>query len=410
VLGIRDKNIWLVYAAIFLLGTAYGASLSVTPLQLAVAHFTTEQIGTLAIGFAGGIVAMSIPAGALVRRLSAKRSLALSLVVYAIAVVLFPLQTTYPGTFVVRAIDGAASVGIWVACETVLLARSEKARKALVMSLYAIAIAIGYLTGSGLARVVALFVSGYRTVFFGAGALAALTGVLVVIALDRDAHVPANSEENDPGSDPPPSSSSSSIALLYRIKTSAIATFAYGYFQAAVVLFLPLYLVESKHVDKDDTILIVAFFAGGMLLFSSVAARIGDRIGHLRVMAVLAIVGISMIIGFVVLTSWPLMCAAIFVAGATLASISPLSLALQGHIVSPAEYSRANGLYNACYAFGMLLGPPISSVIMTRYGGATMLYHFAALWTVFVASAIVFRADDPRARAERVLEAVGSAS
>jgi MFS family permease len=114
-------------------------------------------------------------------------------------------------------------------------------------------------------------------------------------------------------------------------------------------------------------------------------------------------IGLTMIAGFVVLESWPAMCAAIFVAGATLASISPLSLALQGHIVSPAEYSRANGIYNACYALGMLLGPPISSILMTRYGGPAMLYHFAALWAAFVVSAIAFRADDPRAQPRRVV-------
>lgn len=402
-LGIRDKNIWVVYATIFLLGTAYGASLACTPLQLTAARFSTEQIGTLAIGFAGGIVAMSIPAGALVRRLSGKRTLALSLAVYAVAVVLFPMQRTYAGTFVVRALDGASSVGIWVACETVLLARSEKERKALVMSLYAIAIALGYLAGSGLARGVAWLVHAYRPVFFGAGALAALTSALVWLMLDGNAHAGAQPETSAPSE-----ATSSAFELLLRIKTSCIATFAYGYFQAAVVLFLPLYLVASKHVPKDDTLLIVGFFAAGMLLFSSVAARIGDRTGHLRVMAVLAVTGTSMILAFVVLTSWPLMCLAIFVAGATLASISPLSLALQGHIVSPAEYSRANGLYNACYALGMLLGPPISSVIMTRHGGAVMLYHFAALWVAFVASAIAFRADDPHAARAVVPRTIGA--
>jgi len=165
------------------------------------------------------------------------------------------------------------------------------------------------------------------------------------------------------------------------------------------VLFLPLYLVEAKHVPAESTILITAFFAGGMLVFSSIAARIGDRVGHLRVMTVLASIGLAMILGFVFLSSWPLMCVAIFVAGATLASISPVSLALQGHIAEPRDYSRANAIYNACYALGMLVGPPISSVLMsTRGGGPAMLFHFAAMWGVFIVATVVFRNDDPRWR------------
>src|SRR4029077_2965538 len=80
-------------------------------------------------------------------------------------------------------------------------------------------------------------------------------------------------------------------ALLWRIKTSCLATFSYGYFQAAVVLFLPLYLVEHKHIEERATTIMTALFAGGMLLFSPVAARLGDRHGHLRTMGALASVG-----------------------------------------------------------------------------------------------------------------------
>jgi nitrate/nitrite transporter NarK len=93
----------------------------------------------------------------------------------------------------------------------------------------------------------------------------------------------------------------SALKLVWRIKTSCFATFAYGYFQASVVLFLPLYLVESKGIAREQTVLIPAFFAAGMLLFSNVAGRLGDRIGHLRVMRGLALVGMTMVLGFVFL-------------------------------------------------------------------------------------------------------------
>jgi hypothetical protein len=70
-----------------------------------------------------------------------------------------------------------------------------------------------------------------------------------------------------------------------------------------------------------------------------------------------------------------------------------VSLALQG--VISAEYSRATAIYNAFYAAGMLLGPPISSRIFQAYGGAPMLFQLAALWAAFVAFSVVFYRDDP---------------
>jgi MFS family permease len=107
-----------------------------------------------------------------------------------------------------------------------------------------------------------------------------------------------------------------------------------------------------------------------------------------------------MVASFAWITSFGLMALAVFVAGATLASISPLSLALQGVVVEPTDYSRANALYNAFYAAGMLLGPPLSSVIFDARGGAFMLAHLAALWVGFVLFATAFLRDDPGTRPE----------
>jgi MFS family permease len=115
------------------------------------------------------------------------------------------------------------------------------------------------------------------------------------------------------------------------------------------------------------------------------------------VMRALAAVGTVMVAGFVVLTSLAPMCVAVFVAGATLASISPVSLALQGVVTPPRDLSRANAFYNASYAAGMLLGPPTSGYLFENAGGGPMLWHLAALWVGFVATTIVFASDDPRA-------------
>ena len=134
-----------------------------------------------------------------------------------------------------------------------------------------------------------------------------------------------------------------------------------------------------------------------MLLFTNVAGRLGDRYGHLLLMRTLAIIGMTTIVGFVLLDQFWLMAVAVTIAGMTLASISPISLALQGVIVEPNDYSRSNAIYNAFYAGGMLLGPPLSSRIFADFGGSAMLYHLGAIWAAFVVFAIIFSRDDPAA-------------
>jgi hypothetical protein len=78
-----------------------------------------------------------------------------------------------------------------------------------------------------------------------------------------------------------------------------------------------------------------------------------------------------------------------------------VSLALQGVVTPAPELGRANAFYNAAYAAGMLIGPALSSVLFTRYGGAAMLFHLAALWACFVGLTVVFAGDDPNAGRSR---------
>jgi MFS family permease len=387
---VRDPNIRLVYLAVLLLGTAYGLSIAVIALHLDARGFSKSDIGQLAAFFASGIAATSLPVGLLLRRFSAKTTLTASLVGYAAMVGAFPLLRSFAAIAVARFFDGAFSVGIWVSCETVLLMRSDEDNKAYVTSLYAVAIAIGYVIGPLVAGPVVRHLS-MPSAFFVSAVIAAVAAVLVWARLDPDppgaheAHAPSGGK----------ASTTSALELITRIKTSCFATFAYGYFQSSAVLFLPLYLVESKGIPQDKTILVTAFFAAGMLLFSNAAGRLGDRIGHLLVMRALAAIGVVMVLGFVFLDTFPPMAAAVFVAGATLASISPVSLALQGVVTAKHDYSRANAIYNVFYAAGMLLGPPISGAILQRFGGAAMLYHLAALWMTFVVFSTTFAADDP---------------
>jgi MFS family permease len=399
---INDPNIWRVYVATLILGLGYGMAISLLPLLLNAKGFDKQSIGTLAAWFAAGIVALSLPMSSLIQRFTAKVTLTASLFGYALTVGVFPFLESYHAMAAVRFFDGAFSVAIWVSCETILLARAGTSNKAFVMSLYAIAISLGYIGGPWLSWLLTP-VASMNAGFVTAGLLATSAAVFTLVRLDRALPIHDAEEYGQSvaaGSNRAVDDAAMVTAgqLLWRIKNSCFATFAYGYFQVSVVLFLPLFMIESKGIAQKDTITISFYFAAGMLVFLNIAARIGDRFGHLFTMRVLGTIGGFMVLGFAFLDSYALMCIAIMIAGATLASISPVSLALQGVVVERQNYARANSIYNVFYAAGMLLGPPISSILFERYGGAMMLYHLAALWAAFVLFTLVFYRDDPAAR------------
>ncbi|HVY29202.1 MAG TPA: MFS transporter [Polyangiaceae bacterium] len=398
---INDPNVIRIYLATLGLGTAYGMAISVIAVFLTARGYKETDIGSLAAWFAAGIMVTAVASGTIVGKLGAKRVLTAALLIYASTVALFPFAPSYGAIAGLRFFDGAASVLVWVSSETILVARARREIKAFVTSIYGMSIAVGYGFGSFGAFVAAKVLPNER-VFLVAGAISVLTSLFVLFRLDKNAD--AHHEGPSDDSEGKVSERSPLGALVNRIKTSCFATFCYGYFQSSVVLFLPLFMKQEKGIPDEYTRLITAFFAVGMLLAINVAGRIGDRYGHLLVMRVLAVIGTTMIAGFVWLDGFAGMAVAVAIAGASLASISPLSLALQGLVTR--EYHRATGVYNAFYAAGMVLGPPISSQIFHRSGGGPMLYHLSALWVAFVVFAQVFRRDDPRAAASTSAPAV----
>jgi len=395
---IRDRNIWLVYGTIFSVGIAYGLSIAIIPIFLDARGLGKTSMGWLAAIFASGICLLSLPMGRILRRFSAKGTLVACLLGYAVCVTLFPYLRSFWAVSVARFLDGAFSVGVWVSCETVLLARAGKENKAFVTSLYAMSLAIGYVIGPIASKGI-VAVASFDVAFVLAGAIALVAaGIASRIDGGIGAHEdpPPEGAATTSGEEPP----EKERPLAWRTKTSLFATFAYGYFQSSAVLFLPLYLMKERNVAEKDTILVTAFFALGMLLFSNYAGKLGDRYGHLSVMRYLAAVGFVTVASFVFLSSFPLMCLSVFVVGATLASISPVSLALQGIITQKHEIARANAIYNTFYAAGMLIGPPLSGLVFERIGGRTMIFHFSLLWLAFAVFAWVFAKDDPAARAK----------
>lgn len=386
---ITDPNIFIVYACIFLLGIAYGVAIALLPLELTRRQFSDQAMGILTSVFAAGIVTLSLPMGAILRKVSPKHTLLFALFGYALTLAVFPSLRAPVPVGLSRFADGAFSVAIWVSCETILLERANQEHRAFITSLYAMSMAIGYVLGPLLAKGL-VAVAPSAIAFYVAAALAVLSGL---IATRLDAIAPHALDESKTTSE---QGALSAWALLHKTKTSCFGTFAYGYFQASVVVFLPRFLIRDRNIPEENTLLVTAFFALGMLLFTNPAGRLGDRYGHLLLMRVLACVGTLMIGSFIYLPSFTLMCAAVFVAGASLASISPVSLALQGAVTAERDLGRANAIYNAFYALGMLIGPPITSVIFTAKGGEAMLLHFVLMWSGFVVFTWVFAADDPR--------------
>lgn len=394
-----DRNLWVVYRTMIVLSTAYGIALAVMPMVLEHRHLGPDVVGELASFFALGLVLFAAPSGAVIRRFSARWTLAVAIVGYGVMIGIIPLLGSYTSLAVDRFVDGLFSMGAWMSGETLVLWRAPRADKALATSLSASFTMSGYPIGAA----ISLGISGWLSPehrFVLAGAIACAAAVVAATGLDPDPVLPPHEVEQGSGAGAGPTTRTGTLALAWRIKTSCAATFASGFFQSSGALFIPRLLVDERHVPEEHASVVVGLVGLGMLLFASPAGRLGDRIGHLAVMRLLALAGLLGMLAFFVLDSFAAMCVVILIAGGAITSMPPLSLALQGVIAQPDEYTRTNSIFNVFFASGLVVGPFLTGRVFHAHGGTGMLVLFASLWAVFVALSLVFRKDDPRARGE----------
>lgn len=395
------RHLKRLYAATIPFGIGCGISLGITPTYLPKLGFNEQNIGTLSLFFAAGLVLFALPVGAFIRKFSAERVMYLSLFIYGITLIAFPWFTSYEGIGFVRFFDGMGTIGVWVASETILLGHAPRSHKAYLTTLYAIFLASGYVIGPFVSLGLAMAHVSEQLSFAIGGIVefaAALFVFLMLPSIPPTEKIDGEDPEAKAGTAEQTSGQASGLSILWKIKTSCFAAFSYGYFQAAAVLFLPRFVIVTKGIADDKTRIFPGLFCFGMLACSNIAGRIADRVGHLKTVRVLSSIGLVAIFGFAYMDSYLMMCLVIIIAGATFASMSPVALALTGVVVKPHDYSRANSIYNMFYATGILLGPVISGAIFQRWGGATMLQHQVALWAVFVVFATFFRNDDPAQR------------
>jgi len=403
---LRDPNIRTAYVVCGMTGTAYGMVTAVVAVYLNKVRGIDElTIGELATFFSLGIAVFSVPMGILIKKLSPRTMLAVALLVYAAATAIFPFLLSFGGLATARGIDGAFSVGVWVSLETVLLMRTSTAHRGLITSLYTISMATGYGLGAVFGWAVMLLYP-IQMVFVAAGLFASLAALIAYVFLDREIHPITGSDhghEHEHADEARPAAAEAArppiLSLYWKIKTACIPTFCYGYFQASLVLFLPLFLIESRHVPKEDTSLLVASFSIGMAASVVFVGRLGDRFGHLKTVRSLVALGVVLSASLVYLPTFGLVAVAVLLAGASLAPIWPMSLALQSLIVDPRDYSRSNALLNGSYGLCPLAGTVVSGYLFMHHGGETMFLHIAVLWALALLATLAFRKDDPSFRA-----------
>jgi len=292
-----------------------------------------------------------------------------------------------------RVADGVALGACLVACETLLLFTVDAPRRARALAIYSLSTAIGWAVGPWVSSsLVGMAPAGAWPFFLAAVAGGAATATLLVGAPARTALVPPTMATNTPGT--PDTTTVSFITVWRRNLVPCFTTLHFGAFQATLLVVFPLHLLQAG-AGANAAVSVVGAFAAGACLFTLPNAWLGQRLPTVVVMAGLCVVGGIAVAGVGVLPlvgpqGTVIRTGLAFVVGGTLATLSPLSLLIQVNTNSQALLPRANALYNAHYAVGMLLGPLLLLLLIGHTDTAVVVMTMGCLWVVHAAFVLLF--------------------
>jgi DHA1 family multidrug resistance protein-like MFS transporter len=264
-----------------------------------------------------------------------------------------------------RGIQGAIT-GTLAASNALVAAIAPKERSGYAMGLLTVSVgsgvAIGPLIGGAVADLY-----GYGAAFYVTAAMLFLSGVLVMVGVE---------ENFEPGENTNGSSNGVLATWLDLLKTKGLGI-AYGIRfmsqlgRMMIVPITPLFVQELMGgTEGVNTVtgLVTGVYAGMLTVSSIYLGRLGDRIGHRRVVLVsVLLVAILYLPQSLVTESWQLLFLLALV-GAAMGGVIPTLSALMAGFSSPGEAGLVYGLDNSVRAAARSIAPLIGSFVALWFG------------------------------------------
>jgi len=349
---------------LFIISIGNGMLASLPTLRLDTMGQSATMVGIVSSTYFIGLPLGSIINDRLIVRIGHIRAYSCFAALIATSI-LFQGMSSEPWTwFVLRLVNGWASVGVFLVVESWLLMAADPKIRGRLLALYMIA-----LYGAGLLGQVnlgAIALTGDTVPFMIAAILASLS-LLPIVMLPRATPIVERAEPLMP------------LQLLRATPTGVIGCFGSGIAIAAVYALLPLYL-QRIGLDVTEVGHMMAWVILGAMLLQYPVGRWSDHQDRHLVLIVLgAACAVLSLIILMLPAGSPLLVVAFFLLGGGIFAIYPVAVShAADRASSGAIVSMIQGLL-LINSLGCAISPLVISPLMTRVGEAGLFWALAAL-------------------------------
>ena len=361
---------------------AFSLSLSIPLISISL-----ERMGAsgFLIGVNSSASAVAILAGgfvmpALLRRFSAPTLMVVGVLSMVVLLPIFPLFPDPNIWIVLRFIFGIMVTALFFCSELWIISTAPAARRGLMIGVYGVFLAVGFLIGPLLLKVVGT--EGW-TPFVVGGSLALLALPPILIAW-KDAPDLADNADEPPGV----------AAILRYVRTDPAIVFAVMLFAVIEFGAMGLFPVWSLRVGMEEqaALTLVALLAAGNIVMQAPMGWLGDKMDRRRLLGFCAFSSVvaAYLLPALSATVWPLWIVTL-IWGGLVVGLYTFSLNELGSRYSGEKLSRATGAVMAAYGFGAFVAPTALGFVMDLFTPHGMFWLLALLCAAYVLMLVVRR-------------------
>jgi len=350
--------------------TLAGASLSLSfpllSLALREAGFSHASVGWSAAGHGLGVLLSAPFYAGVIARIGVIQTMRLGLGVSAVVLVLLPLWVDPLAWFVGRLIIGAAGTAVFIVTEAAVNAMIDDRRRGRVLGIYAAFFCIGYAAGPLI--VAAVGASGHLP--FALGGALLLSGLwpaskahAAARVLDGHGHTMILRDM---------------IAVWRVAPLPLVSILVFGFVEMALMSLLPLYAI-GRGISQSMAVALVGIWIAGNIVLQFPIGWAADRWPKTAVLMTLTTVSALLVLPLLAVDGmvswlWPVM----MLMGAAMGGLYTLSLALLGVAFKGGALTIANSAFIMAIEIGVMLGPPVTGILMHVGGDGLFVYVIVA--------------------------------
>lgn len=308
----------------------------------------------------------------LARRFGAVPLLIVAVIVASLSLPLFYLFEDISTWFGLRVIFHGALTVMFVLTEFWINTLAPRAKRGLVMGIYATILSIGFAAGPKILGLVGS--QGFLP--FGIGmTILFLAGVPILFALGQS---PDLEDEASRGT----------LGFILAVPVATFGVLAFGAIESGGMAFLPLYGLRLGMPEAQATSL-VSMMAMGNVVLQIPLGLLADRVNRVALLALCATVGLAGALLMPLVSGSVLMLSIVlFVWGGFVAGLYTVGIVHLGNRFSGTDLAAANAAFVMMYACGMTIGLPGLGAAMdvwNPHGLTGSIALFCAAYLVLVA-------------------------